>query len=727
LRIELRHRTPMTEPASSTDHGACGDDASLVRAMARSPDIVVRYDLALRRVWANPKYEELTGLLPGQYLNRSLEDISTLAPQWARELLECLKRTLATGQPQQCEFQCPNARGEMRWLAMCASPACDDDDRTTGLITISRDITEHKLAQAQALLREREFRTLVEQSPDYITRYNLRGERVYTNPAVRRLVSAADLPLGQSPRSGTVIIENEQYQRMIDEVLASGSPCSAEIRARVSDGSIIWLDMRVCAETDENGAVVSAFAIGRDISAAVALREEIRRQARSDPLTGLQNRKALYELGPALVDEARRHGRQLGVMLLDVDRFKEVNDTLGHGVGDVLLRQLAQRIRRATRGYDTLMRLGGDEFALLVPDVEGTHMLAGIAAKIRRVFATAFNLGAGPAFVSASIGIAVFPSDGENIDALLAHADIAMYQAKRAGRGRYEFYRSEFSHQANERLALERALHTASTGEGLELHYQPKLWLDGSGLAGAEALLRWHHPILGMVPPDRFIPIAEDTGLIVPIGRWVIRAVADAAARWNRGRARPLRFALNVSTHQFMHDDVVLVVHQALAGTGCQPQWLEVEVTESLLLDDSDKVRQAIQALTAMGVTVAIDDFGTGYSSLTYLARFEVACLKIDRRFVCDIDSEPRQRELLKAFIAMAKALRMELVAEGVETTAQAEFLMAQGCALAQGFLFSEPLPAQDFEREWLAADAIEDAVGSIGPGVEAMGEITQA
>ena len=697
----------MIESASTVGHGTCGD-ASLVRAMAKSPDIVVRYDLDLRRVWANPKYEELTDLRPVQYLGRSVDDISALDQEGARDLVNCLKRTLATGQPQHCEFLCPSARGEPVWLAVCASLECDDDDRATGVMTISRNITEHKRAQAQALLREREFRTLVEQSPDYITRYNPRGERTYINPAVRRLVSMADLPIGRTPRSGTVIVEHEQYQRMIDEVLATGLPCSAEIRARVADGGTLWLDMRVCAETDADGKVVSAFAIGRDISAAVALREEIRLQARSDPLTGLHNRQALYERGPMLVAEARRHQRQLGVMVLDVDRFKEVNDSLGHSVGDALLCQLAQRIRRATRGYDMLVRLGGDEFALLVPNVENVRALARIAAKIQSVFAPAFDLGAGPAFATASIGIAMFPADGDDMDALLAHADIAMYQAKRAGRGRCEFYRSEFSQQANERLALERALHAASRGEGLELHFQPKLWLDGSGLAGAEALLRWHHPTLGMVPPDRFIPIAEDTGLIVPIGRWVVRATAEAAVRWNRGRTRPLKLALNVSTHQFMHDDLVHVVRQALASTGCQPQWLEIEVTESLLLDDSDKVRRTIQTLTTMGLTVAIDDFGTGYSSLTYLARFDVACLKIDRQFVRDIETEPRQRELLKAFIAMAKALRMDLVAEGVETKAQAEFLVTQGCALAQGFLFSPPLPAQQFELEWLVPDRAE-------------------
>ena len=553
--------------------------------------------------------------------------------------------------------------------------------------------------------REREFRTLVEQSPDYIVRYNLSAERLYINPRLQQLTAAQPLRLGAPPMQGSNLVDAAHYQRLIDEVLATGEPRSSELRAHHPNGhDSLWLDIRICPELDEEGRVQSVFAIGRDITESVHLREKIHSQALADPLTHLANRQALYERGPALIAEAKRYGCRLGVMILDLDGFKQVNDSMGHSAGDQLLRDIAQRLSQCVRSHDLLVRLGGDEFAIVTSNIDKDFDLAVVAARVCNMLAAPLPIGGRPVFVTASIGIALFPEDGADLEQLLSRADIAMYHAKHSGRNRFEFHRPEFTARAQRRLAIEEALRETQHGAGLELYFQPKVRLADGALAGAEALLRWRHPELGPIAPDDFIPIAEDTGLIVPIGRWVLQAAAETAVRWNRGRRTPLRLAVNVSTTQFVRDDLLAAIRDTLARTGCSPAWLEIEVTESLLLEDDDLVRQTLHALTGLGVSVAIDDFGTGYSALSYLTKFDVDCLKIDRQFVHGVEHDQRQRELLKAFIAIAKALGMEVVAEGVETAAQAHFLLEQDCQFAQGYLYSAPLPAERFEDAWLPA-----------------------
>jgi predicted signal transduction protein with EAL and GGDEF domain len=364
-----------------------------------------------------------------------------------------------------------------------------------------------------------------------------------------------------------------------------------------------------------------------------------------------------------------------------------------------LLRELAERVAGCTRGYDLLARLGGDEFAIVASNLDDDLDMAVIADKISRALAEPMQLGGRRVVVSASMGIALYPADGERLEELLAHADMAMYQAKRAGRNRYEFYRAEFSARARDRVALEQALRDAQDGAGLALHYQPLVTVDDGKVVGAEALLRWHHPELGLLYPDRFIGLAEDTGLIVPMGRWVIHQAARQARLWNQGRALPLKVAVNVSTTQFLQDDLVAVVREALQQTGCQPDWLSIEVTESLLLEDNERIQRIFHELGTLGLQIAIDDFGTGYSALNYLSRFDVTILKIDRQFVRDIGADSRQAELVKAFVAIAQALGLGVVAEGVETAEQASFLRANGCSQAQGYLYGKPMAAEHFEQ----------------------------
>ncbi len=700
------------------DKGPLLDDPSRARLTAdprremlwtmldQSPEIVVCYDTALRRTYANATYKRHTGQVSNQYLGRPVDEHSVVGTA-TDDMVACLRRALATGQEQRLDFEWRTAEGTLTWQALRVSPVRDATGAIIALVNVSRDITDRKLAECQLAQREREFRALVENSTDCIVRYNTQGERLYVNPAMRALVAERHLGLDQPPdQGGGPIVDVTRYRQLIQEVVETGEARSTELLAHGPDGRERWIDMRFCAEIDETGQVVSVLTMGRDVTDAVVMRNQFAAQALSDPLTHLGNRRAAYERGGTFVDEAQRHGRQLGVMLLDLDRFKEINDTLGHQAGDQLLAEVAARLARATRRYDFLARLGGDEFVILVPSLVQADDMAAIAAKIRLAMREPVHLNGRTVHASASIGIAVCPRDGEQLDMLLEHADLAMSQAKRNGLGGVMFYQGEFAAQVQRRVDVEGGLREASDGTGLELYYQPQMRLDLGTLVGVEALLRWHHSTLGLVPPEEFIPIAEASGLIVPIGRWVLSQACAAAVRWNRNRASPLRVAVNVSVLQFLRDDLADVIHSALANTGCVAGWLTVEVTESLLVKDSARIVESLRELTRMGVSIEIDDFGTGYSALSYLTRFDVHGLKIDRTFMRGISTEQRQRELVKAFIAIAKALRMSVVAEGVETQAEADFLLALGCQKAQGFLYGAPMPAAAFELEWLQATA---------------------
>jgi diguanylate cyclase (GGDEF)-like protein len=399
------------------------------------------------------------------------------------------------------------------------------------------------------------------------------------------------------------------------------------------------------------------------------------------------------------IADAAWHGYQFGLLLLDLDRFKEVNDTLGHSVGDLLLREAANRLLLCVRNYDTVARLGGDEFAVLLPQVREGDDLATIGRKIIEAFEQPFNIAGKELFISASIGIALYPGDSAEIDALFKYADSAMYHAKKKGRNNFQFYAKELTARSTERMALEEALRKALKNHELELHYQPQVELATGHIIGAEALLRWNRKEGGIVTPDKFIPVAEETGMIVSLGEWALFAACQAAVEWNRGRIVPFRVAVNFSTRQFIQNDLLGSVCRILKGTQCKPEWLKIEITESLLLEDSHEILALLKAFDDMGLVISIDDFGTGYSALSYLNRFPVSQIKIDRSFVRDIPNNQERAELVKAMISIAQALHMELIAEGVETREQADYLHLHGCLMGQGYLFGKPMSYAEFGK----------------------------
>jgi len=447
--------------------------------------------------------------------------------------------------------------------------------------------------------------------------------------------------------------------------------------------------------------VTGAVMVFHDVSTARALTLKLAYIAQHDPLTGLPNRALLNDRLDQSISQARRHHTALAMLYLDLDRFKHINDSLGHLMGDQLLQTVALRLTECVRATDTVCRLGGDEFVILLPEVAHTKDAAVIADKILQSIRMPQLLGDQELHVTASIGIVVHPGDGTAAEALLQNADSAMYEAKNRGRNNYQFYRSELNSSAGERLSIESDLRHALERQELRLHYQPIVNLRTGALAGVEALLRWQHPGLGLVLPDRFISIAEESGLIIPIGHWLLREACGQAKSWQDAGFSNLRLAVNISAVELRSKEFVAGVGATLSATGFDPQWLELELTESFLMQDSKSTSLVLGAIKAVGVSLALDHFGTGYSSLTHMTRFPIDTLKVDRSFVHDLTVDAGDASVVSAIINMGRSLHLRVVAEGVETADQLTFLKEHGCSEAQGNHFSRPLPAADL-AEWI-------------------------
>jgi diguanylate cyclase (GGDEF)-like protein len=382
-------------------------------------------------------------------------------------------------------------------------------------------------------------------------------------------------------------------------------------------------------------------------------------------------------------------------MFLDIDSFKLVNDTLGHSLGDELLKVLASRLMTALREEDTIARMGGDEFTVLLSNIKSPDDAALIAQKLLEAVAQPTRVEGHELFVTTSIGIALYPQDGDSAESLLKNADNAMYRAKEIGPNQYQLCTTEMNRRATDRLSLENALRRALDRHEFVLHYQPQLRIDGEQVVGMEALLRWNRPDFGLVEPAKFIPIAEETRLIVEIGEWALREACRQAREWQRSRFPDLRMAVNLSPRQFQHADLRRMIAGALDDSGLDPHRLELEITESTAMQNTERTAAILRSLRNMGVQIAIDDFGTGHSSLNYLRSFPIDCVKIDQAFVHEIEGSASDRAIVAAVIAMAHGLNLRVVAEGVETEAQLEFLRNHGCEEVQGFLFSKPVPPE--------------------------------
>ena len=435
---------------------------------------------------------------------------------------------------------------------------------------------------------------------------------------------------------------------------------------------------------------------------AFQLRRERKRpdgNAALDTLTGLPTRLAVVAATVQAITDAQRTGNEVALMVLNVDRLKPINDSLGHEAGDELLCELSRRLRSVLRRGDMLVRLAGDEFTILARDLRGARDAETIVSKLGDALQRPFSIRGLDIHASLSIGIAMFPLDGDSFDVLLRRADTAMRCAKDMTRGGFRFYAVEMSNTPDNRLALENDLRRAVELGQFELHYQPKVDISTNRVRSAEALVRWRHPKRGLVPPSTFIPIAEETGLIVPLGEWVLRESCLQVRRWLDSGMSPVRIAVNISAKQFRRADLTVVVKSALSDARLEPGYLEIELTESAVMDDAEKSAATLQVLSTMGVHISIDDFGTGYSSLSYLRRFPLDKLKIDRSFVRDLLSNPDDASIVKAIISLAHNLRLRVVAEGVENAEQLAFLRELGCDQYQGFYCSPAVTADAFVK----------------------------
>ncbi len=523
---------------------------------------------------------------------------------------------------------------------------------------------------------------------------------VYVNPAFERMTgySRADM-LGHSPR---LLYGGDLDQPGVEEVRAAlreQRDAHAVVRCYRKDGSMFWSELYVSPVRDEHGVVTHFVSFQHDITALKTYESELRHQATHDALTGLPNRTLLADRLRQATNHSERKGHVLWLVSLDLDRFKFTNSRLGHKGGDRLLQAVAERLQLAVRPVDTVARMGGDEFALmLLPEAGAISPRADQLQRVLDCLAAPLHIDGQELFVTCSAGIAVHPDDGMDPGVLMERSDIAMFRAKEMGGDNVQFYTAAMNERLGERMLIEGALRSALERDELVLHYQPQTDIAAGRIVGMEALVRWQHPELGLVAPSRFIPLAEETGLIVPIGAWVLRAACEQLVAWRRAGRHGLRMAVNVSARQMAEADFVQSVAQVLDDTGLPPSCLELELTESQVMNDVEQAIGVMHRLKKLGVLLAIDDFGTGYSSLAHLKRFEIDVLKIDQTFVRDLSVDPDDAAIVTTIIALAGNLGLDVISEGVETVEQLEFLRRHGCRQMQGYYFSRPAPAGAIE-----------------------------
>jgi len=481
------------------------------------------------------------------------------------------------------------------------------------------------------------------------------------------------------------------------------------------DGFEIPIEDSISPIHDREGNATGAVIVFRDVSAARAMADQITHSAEHDFLTGLPNRMLLNDRVNQAIAMAPRHHKRVAVLFLDLDGFKHINDSLGHPTGDKLLQSIAKRLVECVRASDTVSRQGGDEFVVLLSEVERSEDTAITARRMLQAVAEAHSIDHHDLHVTTSIGVSVFPDDGLDAETLIKNADTAMYQAKENGRQSYKFFKPAMNVRAVERQAIEESLRRALERQEFAVHYQPKVSLKTGEITGAEALLRWTHPVRGPIPPGQFIPIAEDCGLIRPIGNWILREACRQARAWLDAGLPLASMAVNISAVQFRNENFLQGVFSTLEETGLDPKYLELELTESVLMKHAESTEVILKTLRARGVQLAVDDFGTGYSSLSYLRRFAIDALKIDQSFVRQITTTPSETTIVTAVISMGRSLNLRVVAEGVETTEELAFLQAHQCDQAQGYYFSRPVAAPQF-ADLLGTQCARSSLSPLGP-----------
>jgi diguanylate cyclase (GGDEF)-like protein/PAS domain S-box-containing protein len=598
------------------------------------------------------------------------------------------------------------ADGKIHQLEVTKAKLRDSKGELQGSIGISVDVTARK--QAEEALRESEalWSFALEGGGDCVWDLNLQTNKVSLSKGGKGMFGFADDEIGNDIAEWSARTHPDDISRLLGEIREffhnKRDRFIAEYRVRCKDNSWKWILTRgMVAHRNEAGRVTRMIGTHTDQTDQKQAEETIRRQAHYDALTQLPNRRLFRDRLEQTIKLSKRENTPFTLMLIDLDHFKEVNDTLGHDAGDFLLVDAAQRILHCVRESDTVARMGGDEFVVILPDIDDPISIERLAQKIISKLAAPFLLGEEKAFISASIGITLYPADADDMETLMKNADQAMYVAKNLGRNRMSYFTPVLQENAQKRMRLVNDLRDALASGQFRVHYQPIVELATGDIHKAEALIRWMHPKRGMVEPAEFIPLAEETGMIVEIGDWVLRQAMHQVKRLQANHHKDFQISVNKSPVQFRNDDPVKAAEWLLEleRNGLHASSLVVEITEGVLLDDAGNVKERLLASRDAGIQVAIDDFGTGYSSLAYLKKFDIDYLKIDQTFINNLGNHPDDMALCEAIIVMAHKLGLKVIAEGVETEQQRRLLLGAGCDYAQGFLFSKPLPADELER----------------------------
>jgi len=609
---------------------------------------------------------------------------------------KCRRSPLIDGAYEAEDFF-PKCPGGGRWLAFTAAPLHDAEGRVIGAIETLQDITERKRAEEAMRLYHR----AVESTNNAVIITDLAHRDnpvVYANPAFERMTGyPISEAVGRNPRFLLGQDRNQMELEAIRSALRQRRPGTAILRNYRKDGSLFYNELYVSPVRDEAGAVSHFVSVMTDITERKRYEEQLEHQANHDALTGLANRNLLMDRLEHTLACAQRYGQKPAVLFVDLDNFKTINDTLGHDAGDRLVQAVAKRLVQCLREVDTVARLGGDEFVVIIQDAAEESDVTQVMRRIIEAVSQPFTIDGSELFVTCSMGAAVHPRDGEDVATLLKNADAAMYRAKEMGRDGFQFFTREINERVSERMVIERELHGAIARGELAVYYQPQLDVETGTIVGAEALLRWNNPRLGSVSPARFIPVAEESGLILPVGAWVLETACSDSRGWIAEGWQNARLSVNLSARQFRQSNLYHHIAELLQDAGLSNFVLELELTESMVMQNPEQAIGTMRALKDIGLRLAIDDFGTGYSSLSHLRHFPLDILKVDQTFVRDITSHTDGEAIAAAVISIGHALGKKVVAEGVEREEQLGFLRGHGCDEYQGFLFSPAVPAARF------------------------------
>jgi diguanylate cyclase (GGDEF)-like protein/PAS domain S-box-containing protein len=674
-----------------------------------SSDWIWEVDAEGRYVYASPKVKDLLGYDPEEILGKTPFD---LMPPDERELISREFATIVAERRQFTGLENRNLHKDGRTVEIESNgvPIFNEEGTLCGYRGIDRDITERKRAERALNKSTQRLNLHFQQTPLAVIEWDTDFRVLNWNPAAEAIFGYSREEAVGRHAMDLIIPESAKghVSEVWEDLLKKGGGFRSTNENLTKAGNTIFCEWYNTPLVDDSGQVISVASLAQDVTEQKRAEQRLQYLAYYDDLTGLPNRTLFNDRLCQAMPAADRNEKLVGVLFMDLDHFKIVNDTLGHEVGDWLLRAVAARLKSCLRESDTIARLGGDEFAFVLTGVLNVEDVTLVAQKILDELKDVFVISGNELFITCSIGITLYPFDDTDIQKLFRNADSAMYHAKDLGRNTFQLYSAEMTARVEKRLAMETDLRHALERDEFLLHYQPQLDLSTGRIMGMEALIRWRHPEKGIVSPAEFIPVAEDTGLIVPIGEWILRTACAQAKAWQDHGLPNLIIAINLSARQFKDGRLVSQIKAVLEETGLDPRYVELEITESLLMEGGNSlIASMLDDLKGLGVKLAIDDFGTGYSSLSYLRHFPIDKLKIDQSFVRGMTSNAQDASLVSAIIAIARTLNFAVIAEGVETEEQLHYLRRDNCDFMQGYLFSSPLPAGEIATMVMSGKAL--------------------